>query len=104
MAGYLDVAASGDVGEGEAKAFAVGAVEIAVARVSGALHAFSDICTHRGCNLAMGGEVEGTTISCECHGSVFSIFTGAVENLPATVPIAIYEVRETEAGRIEVEA
>ena len=38
--------------EGEAKAFAVDGQEIAVARVGGALYAFSDICTHRGCNLA----------------------------------------------------
>lgn len=104
MAEYVDLAASGDVVEGEAKAFAVGDVEVAVARAGGMLHAFSDICTHRGCNLSMGGEVEGTSIMCECHGSVFSILTGAVENPPATEPIAIYRVRETEAGRIEVEA
>ena len=55
-----------------------GGAEIAVARVGGTLYAFSDICTHRRCNLANGGEIDGTSIECECHGSVFSMETGEV--------------------------
>jgi 3-phenylpropionate/trans-cinnamate dioxygenase ferredoxin subunit len=102
VAGFVDVAASGDVPEGEAKGFAVGDVEVAIARVDDALHAFSDICTHRRCNLSSGGELDGTTIECECHGSAFSIVTGEVENPPATEPLAVYPVREDD-GRIQVE-
>lgn len=102
MAGFVDVAASADVPEGEARGFAIGDVEIAVARAEGSLYAFSDICSHRRCNLATGGEVDGITIECECHGSVFSIKTGEVMNPPATQPIAVFPVREND-GRIQVE-
>lgn len=103
MAEYQTVAASEDVPEGEARSFAVGDEEIAIARVDGNLYAFSDICTHRGCNLANGGEIEGLNIECECHGSVFSMETGEVVSPPATEPIAIFPVQE-EDGRIQVEA
>jgi nitrite reductase/ring-hydroxylating ferredoxin subunit len=103
MAELVTVGSSDQVGEGEATAFAVGGQEVAVARVGGALYAFSDICTHRGCNLANGGEIEGTTITCECHGSVFSMETGAVVTPPATESIATFPVQEVD-GQIQVEA
>lgn len=103
MAEFQTVAASEDVPEGEAKAFAVGDEEIAIARVDGNLYAFSDICTHRACNLANGGEIDGLTIECECHGSMFSMETGEVVGPPATEPIATFQVREDE-GQIQVEA
>ena len=75
--------------------------EIAVARVDGALVAFSDICTHRQCNLSLGGEIDGTTITCECHGSVFDMKTGAVIDGPATEPVATFEVRD-EGGDLQI--
>jgi 3-phenylpropionate/trans-cinnamate dioxygenase ferredoxin subunit len=102
VAGLHDVAASSEVLEGEAKGFAVDGVEIGVARAQGTVYAFSDICTHRRCNLTAGGELEGTTIECECHGSLFSIVTGEVEGPPATEPIATYPAHEAD-GRIQVE-
>ncbi|HYJ60397.1 MAG TPA: non-heme iron oxygenase ferredoxin subunit [Actinomycetota bacterium] len=100
---FQQVGPSGDLGEGEVQAYDVGGEEIAVARVGGTLYAFSDICTHRRCNLANGGEIDGTSIECECHGSVFSMETGAVLHAPATEPIATYPVRESQ-GQIEVDA
>ena len=100
--GFVDVAASEEIPEGEATGFPIEDLEIAVARVDGAVYAFSDICTHRRCNLSMGGEVDGTTITCECHGSMFSIVTGEPEEGPATDTIAVYPVREAD-GRVEVE-
>lgn len=93
MGEFVTVGKPDEVGEGEAKAFSVGAEEIAVARVEGELVAFSDICTHRACNLANGGEIDGTTITCECHGSVFDMKTGAVIEGPATEPIATFVAR-----------
>ena len=53
MAEFITVAATGDVEEGAAKAFEVKGAEVAVARSGSALYAFSDICTHRHCNLSM---------------------------------------------------
>ena len=92
-----------EIEEGEAKAFPVNGAEIAVSRVSGSLFAFSDICTHRGCNLSLGGEIDGTSITCECHGSTFDMSTGAVLEGPATEPIETYPVRD-EGGELQIEA
>jgi nitrite reductase/ring-hydroxylating ferredoxin subunit len=102
VAEFVTVGRSDEVPEGEATAFAIGDREIAVARVDGRLFAFDDICSHRRCNLALGGEIEGTTITCECHGSVFDMATGEPENPPATEPIAVFTVHEAD-GEIQIE-
>lgn len=103
MADFMKVGDSGEVPEGEVKAFDVNGAEIAVARVEGQVYAFSDICTHRHCNLANGGELDGFELECECHGSVFDVRTGEVRNPPATEPLEHYEAREVE-GQIQVGA
>lgn len=103
MAEFVTVGESSEVPEGEVVAFDVSGAEIAVARVDGQVYAFSDICTHRHCNLANGGELDDHTIECECHGSVFDIRTGEVRNPPATDPLESYEAREVD-GQIQVSA
>ena len=103
MDGFVTVAKTEELPEGSATAFSVGGREVAVARVGGKLFAFDDICSHRKCNLAMGGEIEGTTITCECHGSIFEMSDGSVLEGPATDPIATFEVTEAD-GQIGVKA
>jgi nitrite reductase/ring-hydroxylating ferredoxin subunit len=103
VAEWITVGKADEIPEGEATAFDVGGVEIAVARSEGALYAFSDICTHRACNLANGGEIDGTTIECECHGSMFDMATGGVVEGPATEPIQTYPVSD-EGGDLRIEA
>jgi nitrite reductase/ring-hydroxylating ferredoxin subunit len=103
MAEFVTVGRADEVPEGEAKAFDVNGAEIAIARTGGMLYAFSDICTHRRCNLSMGGEVDGTAITCECHGSTFDMGTGEVLEGPATEPIATFPVRD-EGGELQIEA
>jgi nitrite reductase/ring-hydroxylating ferredoxin subunit len=102
MAEFVNVGASDEVKEGSATAFEVTGAEVAVARVGGVLYAFSDICTHRGCNLSTEGEIDGTTIQCGCHGSVFSMETGEALEGPAEEPVKTYGVREQD-GRIQIE-
>ena len=103
MAEFVTVGTADEIAEGEAKAFSVEGAEIAVARSGGELYAFSDICTHRQCNLATGGEIEGSTIECECHGSIFDMGTGEVVQGPATEPIETYPVSGDDGElRIEV--
>jgi 3-phenylpropionate/trans-cinnamate dioxygenase ferredoxin component len=99
---WVTVGKADEIVEGEATAFDVNGQEIAVGRSGGALYAFSDICTHRHCNLANGGEIEGTTITCECHGSVFDMGSGEVIEGPATEPIATFGVND-EGGNLAVE-
>jgi nitrite reductase/ring-hydroxylating ferredoxin subunit len=103
MAEFVTVGRADEIEEGEAKAFPVHGAEIAVSRVEGTFYAFSDICTHRQCNLSLGGEIEGITITCECHGSMFDMTTGQVLEGPATEPIATFPVRE-ENGELLIEA
>lgn len=103
MAEFVTVGDTSEVPEGEAKSFDVNGAEIAVARVQGSLYAFSDICTHRQCNLALGGELDEFEIECECHGSMFDVRTGEVRNPPATEPLETFDAREVD-GQIQVGA
>lgn len=102
MAEFVTVGRADEISEGEAKVFDVHGAEIAVSRVGGTLYAFSDICTHRRCNLSMGGEIEGTAITCGCHGSTFDMATGEVLAAPATEPIATFPVRDQD-GDLQIE-
>ena len=101
MSEFVTVAKADEVGEGEVRAYQIGDQLVAVSRVNGELLAFSDICTHRQCNLSSGGEIEGTVIECECHGSRFDMKTGEVVDGPATDPIPVFQVRD-EGGELRV--
>ena len=76
--------------------------KIAVANVSGTFYAFGDTCTHRQCPLSK-GELEGTTVTCPCHGSQFNVTTGAVLRGPAQDPVESYPIRiEGDALVVEI--
>ncbi|MDA2962151.1 MAG: Rieske (2Fe-2S) protein [Actinomycetota bacterium] len=67
----------------------------AISRFGGAVKVFSSICTHQGCGL----ESKGANLSCDCHGSEFSGFDGAVQQGPAVNALTIYKSLE-EKGEI----
>ncbi|MDV6343141.1 Rieske (2Fe-2S) protein [Nitrosomonas sp. Is37] len=50
---------------------------VLVAKVGGNFYAIGDKCTHRGCSLS-NGTLEGTIVTCACHGSKFDITNGKV--------------------------
>jgi 3-phenylpropionate/trans-cinnamate dioxygenase ferredoxin component len=79
-------------------------LRISIARVKDRLYAFDDLCTCSAepCPLS-GGLLTGTTIMCQCHGSMFDITTGAVVNGPATEALKVYEVQEIN-GSVHVRA
>jgi 3-phenylpropionate/trans-cinnamate dioxygenase ferredoxin subunit len=97
---WTKVADAGEVAEGQVATFTVGERQIAVANVGGDLVAFEDTCSHRRCALSE-GPLDGTTITCPCHGASFDVQTGDVLTGPATEPIDVFEVR-VEGGGIEV--
>ena len=72
--------------EGEMRVFDVAGTKVNVVNAGGHLHAFDDKCTHMGCSLA-GGKLEGTTVTCPCHGSQFDVTSGAVLHGPAQKPV-----------------
>jgi 3-phenylpropionate/trans-cinnamate dioxygenase ferredoxin subunit len=63
-------------------------------RVGERIFAVSDVCTHEEAYLTEGYfEPEDLEVECPLHGSCFNVETGDVRILPATQPIATYEVR-----------
>jgi 3-phenylpropionate/trans-cinnamate dioxygenase ferredoxin component len=92
MAEFTTVGRADDVPEGEMRSYQVGGDDVAVANVDGELHAFSDICTHMQCLLSE-GDLDGTTVTCACHGSEFDVTSGDVLGGPATEPVQAYELR-----------
>jgi len=81
----------GDVPVGSVVAFEIDGKQVAVANVDSRLFAFDDVCTHRGCSLAK-GSLDGDSVRCPCHGSVFHVTDGSVINGPATRPLGTYDV------------
>lgn len=75
-----------DIAAGEMRVFDVEGTRVNVARVGGQLHAFDDTCTHKACSLAK-GKLDGTTVTCPCHGSQFDVTSGAVLRGPAQRPV-----------------
>ena len=74
------------VPSGEMRAFEVSGTRLNVTNAGGHLYAFEDTCTHMGCSLA-NGELDGTVVTCACHGSQFDVTTGAVLRGPAQRPV-----------------
>jgi nitrite reductase/ring-hydroxylating ferredoxin subunit len=71
-----------NIASGEMRVFDVAGIKVNIASVGGQLHAFDDTCTHRACSLAK-GKLDGTTVTCPCHGSQFDVTTGEVLRGPA---------------------
>jgi 3-phenylpropionate/trans-cinnamate dioxygenase ferredoxin component len=75
-----------DVPDGHMRVFDVDGNRVNITKTEGQLYAFDDTCTHAGCSLA-NGELEGTTVTCACHGSQFDVTSGAVLRGPAQRPV-----------------
>ncbi len=82
---------AGEIAPGAIAAFDVEGARIDVANLDGKYFGFSDVCPHRGCSLA-DGELDGSTLTCPCHGSQFNVTNGALVRGPATVGIDTYEL------------
>jgi Rieske Fe-S protein len=59
---------------------------------SGDFKAFSAVCTHMGCIVST---ISNGTIDCPCHGSQYSISTGAVVGGPAPSPLPARAINVT---------
>jgi 3-phenylpropionate/trans-cinnamate dioxygenase ferredoxin component len=97
---WIDVGPAEPSEDGEILHLRVRDADVSLARVGSAWLAFDDECTHHGCPLH-DGVLEGATIECECHGSIFDLRTGAVLRGPATEPIRIHAA-EIRDGRVVV--
>lgn len=59
----------------------------------GTFHAIDDTCTHEEVSLSE-GDVDDCTIECWLHGSTFDLESGKPLTPPATVPVAVFPIRQ----------
>ena len=97
----VSVGQARDFAPGEMHAVDVGGTTVDIANADGHVYAIDDTCTHMGCSLAT-GELDGTTITCPCHGSQFDATSGRVLRGPAQEPVRSHQV-EIRAGELLVE-
>jgi 3-phenylpropionate/trans-cinnamate dioxygenase ferredoxin component len=83
---FVRIGSVNDVTEGQMRAFDVSGTKVNVSNADGHLYAIDDTCTHLGCSLA-NGDLDGTTVTCACHGSQFDVTSGAVLRGPAERPV-----------------
>jgi nitrite reductase/ring-hydroxylating ferredoxin subunit len=80
-----------DLPPGSMKAVQDGDREVLLVNLDNRIFAMNNRCTHRGCGLSR-GRLEGETVRCPCHGSIFNIRTGEVVNGPAKIPEPVLAV------------
>ncbi len=102
MAEFVTVGQADQIPDGGALACEVAGAEVAVFRCGDALYAIGNICSHAYAQLS-GGEVDtdDCTVECPLHGAVFSLATGRPRTLPATTPVATYQVQVVD-GAVQV--
>lgn len=94
------VLASEDLSDGQMRCVEANGMPILLSRIGGVAAAIGNTCTHWGCSLAE-GRIEGNTVKCPCHGSVFDLRSGHVVEGPASEPVMSFEVHEAN-GHIAV--
>ena len=85
------LATTGEIPVGSGKIFTSEKVVVTQPN-SGDFKAFSAVCTHMGCIVST---ISNGTIDCPCHGSQYSISTGAVVGGPAPSPLAAQTIKVT---------
>jgi 3-phenylpropionate/trans-cinnamate dioxygenase ferredoxin subunit len=91
-----------DLLPGTARRVEVDGEGIALVRCGDEVYAISDICSHAHVSLSEGEVLcDEREIECWKHGSTFSLVDGEPQSLPATRPVAVYEV-EVADGEIVV--
>ena len=100
MEGRVEAAKVGELTAGEMKPVEAGDEVILLLNVGDELYAINDECTHQGCSLSE-GSLEDDVLECSCHGSMFNVRTGDVQNGPAENPVPTYSV-QIEGGTVYV--
>ena len=104
---FVEVGKASEVPVGSMKLFVVQGKEILVVNYEGKHYAMGGRCPHMNGGLSK-GKLEGKTVTCPRHGSVFDVTTGACITGPKIVFLRfraksapIYEVK-VEGGSIQV--
>ncbi len=100
MADFHTVAKASEIPPGEMKLVELAGAKVVVANVEGTFFAFNDTCTHVGGPLSE-GILEGETVTCPWHATVFNVKTGEPLEGPGEDPIRTYEVR-VDGGEVQL--
>ena len=93
--GSVIAATRGELGVDQMKLLRVDGQRIVLARTARGYAAFDDACTHGGGSLAAGAMICGV-VQCPGHGSQFDTRTGTVRAGPATRPVNVYAVDDSD--------
>lgn len=99
MQEFTTVAKTGDIPEGEGRAYAVNGRMVAVFNTEKGFYAIDDFCPHMGASLA-GGWVEDGTVSCPWHAWRFCVNDGTWTDNPK-LKVDCFEV-QIEGDDIQV--
>lgn len=97
MSDFRPVCSLAEVPVATARRVVVDGTAIAVVNTDEGVFAIEDRCSHADVALSE-GDVDGCTIECWLHGSVFDLRTGVPLSLPATVPVPVYPARVVGDG------
>ncbi|HEY1824887.1 MAG TPA: Rieske 2Fe-2S domain-containing protein [Acidimicrobiales bacterium] len=98
-----DIGILSDYEEGVPRQVKVEGRTLVAVRIEERLYVLDDRCSHEEFSLSDGEvDVETAEIECARHGAMFRLSDGAALTLPATKPVAHYDVVERD-GRLEVE-
>lgn len=92
MTDFIKVAELSDLEDGDLMAVEVDGEPVCLARVDGAIYAFTDNCTHVGGPLNE-GELDDCVLTCPWHGAQFDVRTGKVLRGPARQDILTYPIK-----------
>ncbi|HEX8430871.1 MAG TPA: non-heme iron oxygenase ferredoxin subunit [Longimicrobium sp.] len=91
---WVRAAALAELASGAALGVELGGKRVCVARVEDEFYALLDNCSHRDFPLSPGEvDVDDCSITCEWHGAVFDLRTGAPTCPPAARPVPVFETR-----------
>ena len=101
LAEWIKACNLSQVKEGQLFGFAHDDKKILLANQKGIIHATDLICTHAEADLST-GFLSDEGIRCPLHLSVFNLENGQPQNLPAEIPLKVYNVK-IEQDEIYVE-
>jgi len=98
---WIKACSVGQVKDGELFGFVHEGKKLLIANLKGKIHATDLICTHADADLST-GFLSDEGVRCPLHLSVFNLVNGKPQNLPAEIPLNIYNVK-IDADEIYVE-
>ncbi len=98
---FTAVLPAAELAEGTPTKAMLGTTALVLVRRGDLVHALGDTCSHGGGPLS-GGRLEGDSIVCPWHASVFGIRDGSVRHGPAATRLTTYAARINE-GQVEVQ-